>query len=169
MLITLDNANYLDSVNVIDSSSKANQTSSNASLILPSSIFTEGGGLQDDTPVRVAYAVFSKDILFQSSEEYGDILADGNRSVGTPIVSASLINGSGQVMEIKNLTIMPVIIEFSKPWVSQCYTYANEQLDLVCFYFQSLRANKTSSVCVYWDNGQGMRGERVTNSLYIAQ
>lgn len=159
VFISLDDTNSLNRVNIIDSSTNTS-TSFNASLFLPPNVL-EARGLQDnlDTPLRVSYAVFSRDILFQSNleSEFGYVLADGNRSVGSPIVSASLVTNDGQDIVIENLA-MPVIIEFVKPSVSIKYVYAYAVLSKLCivFFFQNLRANETSAVCVFWDTNPGI-------------
>ena len=103
----------LDSVNVIVQS---NMTPSfNASIFLPASLIEEGH-IEADF-FRIAFAVFSSDVFFQShvASQYGPQIMADNLTVGPIIVSASLFSDMEdlQITDLNN----PVVIEFRKPKV----------------------------------------------------
>ncbi len=89
----------------------------NASLSLPATLIEEGNIEAEEDPLRLGYVVYANDAFFHSSpgSEYGAQLAEGNLTVGSFVVSASLFGGDKdiKVQDLRN----PVVIEFRKPEV----------------------------------------------------
>ncbi len=93
----------------------------NSSLSVPENVLEGRTGATIDEPIRVSYAVFLRDILFQESpgSVYGSRIAANNLTVGSIIVSASL-SSDNQIINITDL-VTPIVIKFRKPEVTEIH------------------------------------------------
>ena len=115
--------NVSDSDNLdLDNVQEQRRVEFNASLSLPATLIEEGNVQAKEDTLRLGYVVLTNDAFFHSSSEseYGAQLAEGNLTVGSIVVSASLFGGDEEI-KIQDLS-NPVVIEFRKPEV---YNYTH--------------------------------------------